>query len=435
MSQATLLNYNIYTEPLMLEASTLTNSSYGKLQICVSPPSDNSEVYCDQIHLCIPSNIVSTTNRFDVAVTSVEGDIWENNIGGSTLQPMPDLGNTFGGRILQPMPEWENNIGRSTAKPMTSNQENTIIIFKHSKSADGEPYVMKFPLNFTIEIFDLTKNTGVINNMFISEHSSINGASDFKWSKYDFSLVIKDPKFFVKNFIATIDTNDNATNNTAPDDIKGATGGVQNKEKFRLLWEGNASNYVVTQKLKDSTNKQIYIGQGNYVDITEGLTDTATFILDGTQVDTMRGETIHLFETITVTVSNPDITPASITVAGDTVLTGNTTIGNKLETGQLTVSGVSHLYGAAEIGGADANADLFVHGRIDGIGILPIGSMIMYAKAQYIDKLCDWVNDEGKGRENTPFEGWQICNGNNNTPNITNDFMERYGICYMVKQF
>lgn len=67
-----------------------------------------------------------------------------------------------------------------------------------------------------------------------------------------------------------------------------------------------------------------------------------------------------------------------------------------------------------------ATAALEVNGRIkDQTGyVVPVGGIIMYAGNS--DSLFD---RNGLGKPNTPVQGWALCNGNNNTPNLLNRFI------------
>ena len=79
------------------------------------------------------------------------------------------------------------------------------------------------------------------------------------------------------------------------------------------------------------------------------------------------------------------------------------------------------------IGKNDPKAALDVSGTILGIGMVPPGGIAMY----YGDINSNFDPD-GKGLKNTPYEGWQLCNGINNTPDLQDRFIAVAGRKYKV---
>lgn len=70
------------------------------------------------------------------------------------------------------------------------------------------------------------------------------------------------------------------------------------------------------------------------------------------------------------------------------------------------------------IGRQTPRAKLDVNGAILGIGMVPPGGIVMFSGD--IDKSFD---AEGTGRKNTPYEGWQLCNGKNGAPDLRGRFV------------
>jgi len=70
------------------------------------------------------------------------------------------------------------------------------------------------------------------------------------------------------------------------------------------------------------------------------------------------------------------------------------------------------------IGRQTPRAKLDVNGAIFGIGMIPPGGIVMFSGD--IDKSFD---AEGTGRKNTPYEGWQLCNGKNGAPDLRGRFV------------
>ena len=83
--------------------------------------------------------------------------------------------------------------------------------------------------------------------------------------------------------------------------------------------------------------------------------------------------------------------------------------------------------GHVGIGKNDPKAALDVSSTILGIGMVPPGGIAMY----YCDINSNFDPD-GKGLKNTPYEGWQLCNGINNTPDLQDRFIAVAGRKYKV---
>lgn len=64
-------------------------------------------------------------------------------------------------------------------------------------------------------------------------------------------------------------------------------------------------------------------------------------------------------------------------------------------------------------------------GQITGIGMPPPGSILAFSGD--VSKAFD---ANGTGMKGTPYEGWQICNGNNGSPDLRNRFLVSTGSLY-----
>ncbi|MCU0571899.1 MAG: hypothetical protein MUC41_02790 [Syntrophobacteraceae bacterium] len=81
--------------------------------------------------------------------------------------------------------------------------------------------------------------------------------------------------------------------------------------------------------------------------------------------------------------------------------------------------------GRVGIGKMNPGEMLDVAGAIKGIGMLPPGAIAMF----YGDLNASFDN-EGMGRKQTPYEGWQLCNGNNQSPDLRDRFVVAAGSSY-----
>ena len=78
-------------------------------------------------------------------------------------------------------------------------------------------------------------------------------------------------------------------------------------------------------------------------------------------------------------------------------------------------------------GDATFSGNATVKGTIRGIGITPPGGIIMFSGD--VSKAFD---SNGTGFPNTPYEGWQLCNGNNDAPDLRDRFIAAAGRKYQA---
>lgn len=83
--------------------------------------------------------------------------------------------------------------------------------------------------------------------------------------------------------------------------------------------------------------------------------------------------------------------------------------------------------GNVGIGKTDPRAKLDVAGAITGIGMVPPGAIVMF----YGD-IKNSFDAEGKGLKMTAYEGWQLCNGKNNSPDLRDRFVAAAGNVYKM---
>lgn len=74
--------------------------------------------------------------------------------------------------------------------------------------------------------------------------------------------------------------------------------------------------------------------------------------------------------------------------------------------------------GNVGIGITSPRAKLDVNGKIRGIGMVPPGAIVMF----YGD-ISKFFDGQGTGLADTSYEGWQLCNGNNGSPDLRGRFV------------
>ncbi|MFS0839765.1 hypothetical protein [Paenibacillus sp. 1P03SA] len=303
-----LLNYSVLTSPSPLQASTQTSSASGTVTLVVSPPS-GKEVYCKEIDLYIPSGVLSQKDIFDPGVNT---DKWQYTVG--KVVEGSEVGLAVGISYI-PL--------KFTAK-------------------SSQDYLIDYPLILTVGVGSVSAAFGDIRNLHILETSSP-FSGDYQQRDLPFGLTIGLPEFFVRNFVA------GAYDSSKPDIVPG--GGFANGQGVKLSWEGNASQYQI---VTTAGAAPLYSGTDNSFVLTKGLTQTTTFILIASRTDKTRGESLYLYEAVTVHITNPDETPNTVSAAG------NITTAAGLNGKTLQVSG-----SAALNGGADITGTLNVNGALN----------------------------------------------------------------------
>jgi hypothetical protein len=126
-------------------------------------------------------------------------------------------------------------------------------------------------------------------------------------------------------------------------------------------WESNGTFFQVYEK---NNPVPIYAGTQTTFTLTGGVATDTTFILvammtfnPATGKPQSGFAPIYLYETLTITITNPDLTPKSSNISGNASVggtlgvSGNTSLANANVSGTLGVSGQSNL-GNAQVGGA-----------------------------------------------------------------------------------
>jgi len=170
----------------------------------------------------------------------------------------------------------------------------------------------------------------------------------------------------------------------------------ENGQQLQLNWDSNASHFEVYQGGDD---KPLYSGEASQ--FTTSLTRATTFTLKARS----EGNEAVLYRTLSIFVTNPDLTPKTL----KSVDGASPVAPQNLNPGDVSVAG-----------------KLAVTHQVSGVGICPLGTVIMYHgdMAQF-DTL-------GAGTPGTTVEGWQVCNGNNNSPDLRDRFIVGAGTTYAL---
>jgi len=176
------------------------------------------------------------------------------------------------------------------------------------------------PNDLTIEISgDINSQTGTIN-LDVSDDAT-NDPNKGGVKKTVLKVTKVTNEFFVNNFVSA--------SPNAPGNPKTA---FNNKEKIQFSWEGNGTGYSLYQ---GGIAKPIYQGSETQFTLGDGLTRDTSFVLQATSNAT--GNTQTLYQSIGITIDNPDLTPKSSDISGAEVI-GD---GLKVENGKIILKGES----------------------------------------------------------------------------------------------
>lgn len=235
---------------------------------------------------------------------------------------------------------------------------------------------INYPITIAIDNFVVNNVTGVFTIQII-ETSGTDGVNYTK--KQGFIKLNKAPyeQFFVNNFRAT--KNDGSGIVVAEGDYD---------TSVILNWEGSDNQYYIIYNQHPPINLH-----GNTSWESPNLKEDTVFILHATQQSSLRQkqdhlvgdpQTLDIYQSIIVKVKTPDVSLNTLQV----------------------------------------NQTIVAKGTITGVGMVPPGGIVMYSG--------DIANFDanGTGKVGTPYQGWQICNTYNNTPDLRDKFIVGAGSSY-----
>ena len=334
----TLLKYLVSTNPTPLQVSTVYADSTGTFNIGVFNPNN---AYCKEIDVAIPYGDNADALFRTIPSVAVNSQYWALS-----------SAKIVTGREL----------GLDTDTPYAS-------FYLTCKDAN----YYKVDYNLAISVQGPVNGTTGDATILLQEIASATG-TPYNWvtTPYSFPLTKTTPQFYLKNLIAASPANPTVP---ASEFVNGA--GIM------VAWESNGTFYQLYQK---NNATPIYSGIQTTFTLAGGLATDTTFIVVATMTgnqaagpDPQAGYTpIFLYDTITVTISNPDLTPKSIVASGnikaDTLnvtnsatLSGNTTVEGTLKVLQDTTLAAAkatslNVTGTAGLGSTTVGNSLTVNG-------------------------------------------------------------------------
>ncbi|HEX6938869.1 MAG TPA: hypothetical protein VF158_05615 [Longimicrobiales bacterium] len=317
-----LLTYRFSTDPDPLQVSTVQTATNGRINLAVF--AGNEAVYCDQIQIAVPVGPEATDFSTDTPVDSVNTEKW--SLASTALVAGTEL-------------------GIDDASPYAT------FTFKTRDASDNRiDYNLVFGLSATVN-----QVPGSFSYIVQERSGTQADPSTYTLKRATFALSKELPTFYLKNFVAA-----------APSAPTVPATEFANGADIRLSWESNGTYFRIYSK---GDPKPIYSGTDTSFTLTGGVATDTTFVLvasvtgDPTRDGGAGYEPIYLYEALTITVSNPDLTPKSTAVAGNASVGGTLDVTGATTLHATTVDGALGVSGTATLGAAQVNGAMGVTGK------------------------------------------------------------------------
>ncbi|SFW75004.1 bactofilin family protein [Chitinophaga sancti] len=311
----TLLSYEIATMPGPLQISSVYTPTTGTISIGVF---NSNNVYCQEIAVAIPyGNTMDELFSAPPAV-AINSEAWITN---SVVQTGHKLG-----------------LGT-----------DTLYYTAYFKCKDPNYYQINYDLAISIQ--------GLVNTVtgsvpiLLNEIASTQGAP-YNWlsNQIQFPITKSELVFYLNNLVAV-----SPANPTVP-----ATE-FTNGAAITLAWESNGTFF---QLYKKGNPNPVYSGIKSTYTLDNGINNDTTFILVATMTNGNSSPyggyvPVYLYETITLTVSDPDLSPRTVHVAGTLSVAGVSTLGS-----DLNVQGTANFTNANISGQLTATANANINGTL-----------------------------------------------------------------------
>lgn len=265
-----LLTYTVSTTPSPLQVSSSNYPSPGMIAFVLTP---NAGVLCKLIEIAIPignSNNELFSETPSYTINTENWSVSQSLQNGSSIGLIPNI-----------------NYSVITLKNVVAN----FVVDAFTLQVNGN--VNTIQDTATVVLNELSTTTSNPNNF------------TQKSTNYPMTKAAA-PSLFINNFISSLSSTPNVP----------ATEFTLN-QAFQLSWESNGTYFKIFEK---GNTTPIYSGTALSYTVSNGLSTDTTFILAATM------DSGTMYEAITVTISNPALTPTTV------VSSGNATIGGNLAT-------------------------------------------------------------------------------------------------------
>jgi hypothetical protein len=311
----TLLSYQVATVPGPLQISSIYTPTTGTINIGVFNP---NSVYCQEIDVSIPYGNTLDELFSAPPTVAINSESWISN---SKIQTGKDLG-----------------LGTET-----------LYFTVYFTCKDPNYYLVNYDLAISIQ--------GAVNTVTGSVPILLNEVASTKGSPYNwqtnqtqFPVTKSELVFYANNLVAV-----SPSNPTVP-----ATE-FTNGAAITLNWESNGTFFQLYEK---GNPNPVYSDIKTTYTLGSGINNDTTFVLVATMTSGNSSPVggylpIYLYETITLTVSNPDLSPKSVNVTNTLGVAGVSTLSS-----DLNVQGTANLVNANISGQLTAAVNANVNGTL-----------------------------------------------------------------------
>ncbi|HEX3790773.1 MAG TPA: hypothetical protein VHW44_23125 [Pseudonocardiaceae bacterium] len=315
---APLLNYLASAEPSPIQASTAQVSTDGRVNISVS---SGEPVYCNEIEVAVPIG----TDLTDLFTLSPAGSVSTN--------------------------KWAITTVVKKGRELGLDNDDDYATFTYDCISPTD-YLINYDLVFGV-FGAVGTGVGDCDIAILENSGTTSDPTGFTTKTYALTVSKVAPRFYLQNVVATAV----GTPTVPTTDFPLGTA-------IDLSWESNGTYFQLFAK---GQTVPVYAGSATTFRLAGGLTRDTTFVLAASVTGTPGQETpqggyqpIYLYDSLTVTVSNPSLQPSTVHVTGTLTADGRTILG-VTQTGALTAA-------SATVVGALGAADVTASGKLGVTG-------------------------------------------------------------------
>jgi hypothetical protein len=313
-----LLTYLPSTYPTPLQVSTSQTSVTGILNTAALNES-TGEVYCNEILIAVP-------------VGPDPGDLFASS-------PTPSAScNTSKWAITSLVFKSGRELG------FDNDIEYAVFTFDCRSQTD---YLIDYNLVFGVQgqMIEIMSDCAI---MVLENSGTTKDPSTFTSKQTSYTVSANAPQFYLQNFVATAPASPTVPATDFP-----------NGADIVFSWESNGSYFQLYQK---NISKPIYQGMQTTFKLSGGVSRDTTFFLVAMMSGNPSGDSpsgnyqpIYLYDALTITISNPDLTPRSATISANASVSGTLGVTGQTSLGNTNVSGTLGVTGQTTLGNANLN--------------------------------------------------------------------------------
>lgn len=300
-----ILDYELFTSPQPVQVSSTQKSQNVIINSSVTAA---TAIYCNKIILGIPKGTDASSLTNVQPNATVNTTKW--TLASSNVQIGTDLG------LASSQPYW------------------TFTFQTVSPSDNKIDYELIFTISATVN-----EQVGSFSNGIIEYSGTSSNPTTFSKKQRNFPITKTVQQFYLENFAAT-----------APAAPTVPVTQFANGDDIRFSWESSGNYFQIYEK---GSATPIYEGAASNFLMKGGTDVDSTFFLVASASGKSGGgfESIQLYDALTITISNPDLTPKSVTSSGNISTQGNLTADGVITSNGLAASGPISLSRAGTGGG------------------------------------------------------------------------------------